>query len=108
MQVGNSCMEVVVGAVLVHSPCGNLVLVNDGRLERQRTRKECGQCGCWTNQFQNIWAKVSGLPKEESMFQNTKQPAVEWDAMQLLATHKSSYLIKHVSGEFLLTLYLLS
>ena len=58
MQVGNSCMEVV---------------VNHGRLEGQRTRKECGQRGCWTNQFQNIWAKVSGLLKEK--FQNTKQPA---------------------------------
>ena len=57
VQVSNSCMEVVVGAVLVHRGCrlcGNLVLVNHGRLEGQRTRKECGQCGCWTNQQKHL------------------------------------------------------
>ena len=44
-------------------PCGNLVHIN--KRINNGTRKECGQCSCWT------WAEVSGSPEEKSIF-NTR------------------------------------
>ena len=85
MYVGNSCLhespswrdEILARVVSVTFPLSD-VQINRGRLERQGTRKECGQGDCWTNKSFGL---MSCVRRKKSRCSQHKEilPAVEWD-----------------------------
>ena len=97
VQVGNSCMEVVVGAVHSGWYWSIMDVSRDKELERSVASVAVGPIS---------WAKVSGLLKEKSMFQNTKQPAVEWEGLHRRLLHDattSDAAIANLQKEYLIT-----